>query len=151
MTAAAVGDRIDRLLAQLRAGPDPRAAAIAEELVRSIVGLYGTGLERVAAIVGPERVRDLCDDPIVESLLLVHDLHPLDAATRVRRALDRLGPQLGALTLVGIADGVARVRLAASGCGVRATVESAVLAAAPELAGVEVEIAAPLLTIGRRP
>ena len=34
----------------------------------------------------------LAADPLVESLLLVHDLHPLDADARIRRALEQVGP-----------------------------------------------------------
>ena len=41
-------------------------------------------------------VRDrLLADPLVESLLLLHDLHPLDVDTRIQRALDRVRPYLG--------------------------------------------------------
>src|SRR5258708_31872182 len=51
----------------------------------------------------------LIADPLVESLLLVHDLHPLDASTRIRRALGRLGV---GTEFLGIDDaGVAHVRL----------------------------------------
>jgi hypothetical protein len=149
MTARSAADRVDRLLAQLRAGADPEAAAVAEELVRCLVQLYGAGLERIVQLVGAER---LAEDPLVESLLLVHDLHPLDTDTRIRRALqgaDNADYQ-------GIdADGVARVRLTGTGCrsSLRASIESATVEAAPEVAGVVVEIEAPptpLLQIGRR-
>jgi len=147
---------VERLLEQLRRGPDPRAARIAEELVTCLVRLYGAGLERIVAAVGPPLHRRLCEDPLVESLLLVHDLHPLDADTRIRRALDRIGSHAGQARYEGIDDGgVARVRLVAAGQGcrssARAAVESAVRDAAPEVAGVVVEVdtAPPLLSIGR--
>jgi hypothetical protein len=173
--ARAVAVRVDRLLDQLRNGPDPRAALVAEELVRGLVQLYGAGLERIVAMVGPQRSRELCADPLVESLLLVHDLHPLDADTRVRRALDRLGRAGGAGSAgaAGLASsllapgdarydgidggGVARVRLASgSGCrsSARAAIESAIREAAPEVTDVVVEIEPappPLLSISRRP
>jgi Fe-S cluster biogenesis protein NfuA len=154
--ARAAADRVDRLLRQLRSGPDPRAAAVAEDLVRCLVQLYGSGLSRIVALVGPERSADLCADPLVESLFLVHDLHPLDAETRIRRALDRLFP--GAVRFDGIdAGGVAHVRVTGDGSGcrtsVRTAVESAVADAAPEVSGVVVEIATapPLLQIASRP
>jgi hypothetical protein len=155
--AHAVAVRVDRLLDQLRRGPDPRAAAVAEELARGLVRLYGAGLERIVTMAGPQRTRELCADPLVESLLLVHDLHPLDADTRVRRALDR--PEWsGQVRFDGIDDGgVARVRLAGgSGCrsSVRAAISRSIRDAAPEVTDVVVDVEAappPLLTIMRRP
>jgi hypothetical protein len=89
--AEVTAQRIDELLAELRARPDPRAAAVAEELTCCLVQLYGAGLERIAARLGPVQVLDLCGDPLVESLLLVHDLHPMDTETRIRQALERTG------------------------------------------------------------
>ena len=63
------------------------------------------------------------DDPLVESLLLLHGLHPLDVDARIQRALDRVRPYLGshaggrAVSRRG-ATGVARLRLEGSchGC-----------------------------------
>ena len=37
----------------------------------------------------------LAADPLVESLLLLHDLHPVPVADRVRRAIEAVMPQLG--------------------------------------------------------
>jgi Fe-S cluster biogenesis protein NfuA len=156
--ARAAADRVDRLLTQLRSGPDPHAAAVAEELVRCLVHLYGAGLERIVRIVGSPGTHDLCTDPLVESLMLVHDLHPLDPDTRIRRALDRLTPYTGELEFRGIDEsGVAHVGLTGSGRGCRSSVRNAVEAAtqdaAPEVSGVVVEVAAAptLLQITRRP
>jgi Fe-S cluster biogenesis protein NfuA len=164
--ARAAAERVERLLEQLRAGPDPRTAVVAEELVRCLVQLYGAGLERIVAMVGPERGQDLCGDALVESLLLVHDLHPLDADTRIRQALDRARPGLGShtgdLDYLGIdGAGVAHVRLTGGGQGCRSSagtarqaIETAIQDAAPEVTGVEVEVATPappLLRITRRP
>ena len=42
---------------------------------------------------GATAARRLAADPLVESLLLVHDLHPVDTGTRVRRALERVTSQ----------------------------------------------------------
>jgi len=152
-------DRVDRLLEQLRSGPDPRAALVAEDLVRCLVQLYGAGLERIVKIVGTQRSHDLCADPLVESLMLVHDLHPLDPDTRIRRVLDRLRPHAGELHYDGTDDGgMAHVRLTDGGHGcrssVRAAIESAILETAPEVTGVVVETGLtppPLLQISRRP
>jgi hypothetical protein len=147
VTARAAGERVDRLLEQLRTGPDPRAAALGEELVRCLVQLYGAGLARIADIVGQRQLHELAADPLVESLMLVHDLHPLDADARIRRALDGLsGVQFDGVD----GDGVAHIRLTGRGC--QSSVHSAIRDAAPELAGVAVGAAPPpLLQITLRP
>lgn len=173
MTAVAgVGERVDELLAALRSGSgDP--AAVADELVRLLVGLYGDGLERIVAVLGEHGAEGtailtaLTEDPLVESLLLLHDLHPLDVDARVQQALDEVRPYLGShaggVEYLGVTDGVARLRLEGScnGCPsstvtVQLAIEGAVLNAAPEVSEVVVEgmTKAPepaLLQIGRRP
>jgi Fe-S cluster biogenesis protein NfuA len=167
MDARAAGERIEVLLAELRTRAGPQAGATAEELVSCLVELYGTGLATLISImaaegaVGTRLLDQAAADPLVESLLLVHDLHPLDTHARVQRALDRLGAEA---EFAGIDDrGVVRLRITTSGhgCGssssaTRQGVEDAVTEAAPEITGVEVEeITAPaelpLLQIMRRP
>src|SRR6185312_8814086 len=162
-----VGERVEALLAELRAQAGPQAAATAEELVSCLVELYGAGLAKITEIVAasePGVMDQLVADPLVESLLLVHDLHPLDTSTRVRRAVEEVLPQLGAhagnVEYLGLDEaGVLRLRLEQSGCSadtVRDLIEKAVAGAAPEAAGVAIELAQPpaeptLLQITRRP
>ena len=173
--ARAAGERVEALLAQLRSQAGPQVAATAEELVGCLVELYGAGLARITAILGadeaeghqgtgPRLLDKLVADPLVESLLLVHDLHPLDTSTRVRRAVEEVLPQLGShagnVEYLGLDEaGVLRLRLEQSGCSadtVRDLIEKAVAGAAPEAAGVAIEMAQPpaeptLLQITRRP
>jgi Fe-S cluster biogenesis protein NfuA len=171
--ARAIGERVEALIAELRAQAGSQAADVAEELVSCLVGFYGAGLAAIVAAVGADResgprlLDALAADPLVESLLLVHDLHPLDTDARIRRALVRVRPQLGAhadaVEYLGLDEqGVARLRLTVSGhgCGsasaIRPTVEDAVAEAAPEAVGVAVEEVTapaelPLLQIMRRP
>ena len=93
--ARATGERVEALLAELRTRAGPQAGDAAEELVGCLVELYGAGLTAIVAILGadpdagPRLLDALAGDPLVESLLLVHDLHPLDADTRINRALER--------------------------------------------------------------
>ena len=157
--AQAAADRVDGLLEQLRSGADPGVAVVADELVRCLVQLYGDGLTRIMHMVGPERSAELCADPLVESLLLVHDLHPVDAGTRIRQALERARPRIGDVDVLGVDDGVVRLRLrtGGQGCGSRAAlsaVEDVVLRAAPEATTVDVQVpppTPPLLQVGLRP
>ncbi len=154
--ARAAAATVERLLERLRTGPDPQAGALAEDLVRCLVQLYGAGLERIVALGGDALLRELAADPLVESLLLVHDLHPLDTTARVRRAL--AGVTGATVDDIDVDNGVVRVRMRGGhGCSARTAreaAETAIRDAAPEATGVEVELAAepvPLLRIGRRP
>ena len=166
------GDRIEEILAFLRSGDD-KAALAAEELVGLLVGLYGDGLAHIVAALGDAGpagtavLARLTEDPLVENLLLLHDLHPLDVDARIQRALDQVRPYLGShaggVEYVGVTDGVAQLRLEGSchGCPsstvtVQLAIEDAVKNAAPEVTAVAVEgMTEPpppaLLQIGRRP
>ena len=165
--AQAAGERVETLIAELRSQAGPQAAATAEELVSCLVELYGAGLATIIEVVGedrPELMDRLVADPLVESLLLVHDLHPLDTSARVRRAVEEVLPQLGShagdVEYLGLDDtGVLRLRLEQRGCSadtVRDLISKAVAAAAPEAARVDIELVQPpaepaLLQITRRP
>jgi Fe-S cluster biogenesis protein NfuA len=150
---AAAGREVEALLDRLGAA-DPRAAAMAEDLVRALTELYGSALARIVEIVDDTTVRRLAGDDLIGGLLVLHDLHPDDLITRVSGALDAVRPGLGAhagdVELMGIdaaPDGVVvRLRLAGSchGCPsstvtVRDAIERAVRAAAPEVARLDVE------------
>jgi Fe-S cluster biogenesis protein NfuA len=162
LDAHAAGERVEALLAELA---DPATAATAEELVVTLLGLYGAGLDRVMEIVteagSAEVLHRLASDPLVSALLVAHDLHPLTTAERVRTAIDGVGlrTQGGDVELLGITD-AGTVRLGLRGCpssrrAVVSAIEAAIATAAPEITGVEVETPpagpGPLLQIGPRP
>ncbi len=143
--------RIESLLEEIDG--DPKAGAAVEALV----ALYGEALARILAGADP------VDDELLSHLLLVHDLHPVDVETRVRRALDDVRPYLGShggdVELLGVEKGVARLRLGGTcnGCPsssvtLRNAIEDAIMKAAPELVGVDADgVAEPepaLLQIG---
>ena len=151
----AVGERIDELLEEFAVVADPRMRERAEELVRLLMELYGGALDRVLRIVdeagrSAEIMDRLGSDDLVGSLLVLHNLHPLDVKTRILRALDRVRPYLGShggdVKLGRVADGVAYLRLEGSchGCPsstitMKLAVEKAIEEAAPEVARIEVE------------
>jgi len=152
-TEALVG-RVEELTAQLDAIGDPFARSCAEELVGALMQLYGEGLERILVAVGeegPPALRErLVGDGVVASLMLIHGLYPVDLETRVREALESVRPYMeshgGDVELLGIEDGVARIRLeghcrgcAASASTLELGIEQALQEAAPDLVGLEVE------------
>jgi Fe-S cluster biogenesis protein NfuA len=166
------GDRVEALLGELEGRTDAATRTTVDALVRVLVELYGSGLERVMEIIteagAAEALHRLATDDLVSGLLILHDLHPLSTAERVRAALDEVRPYLGlhdgGVELVGItADAVARLRLQGTchGCPssqltVTHAIERAIARAAPEISKVDVEGLAdpappPLLQIGHRP
>ncbi len=149
-------ERVQALTARLEEIADPRARESAEELVSAVIGLYGHGLERLVEILdeagdeGAALRQRLVDDEIVASLLLIHDLYPIDLHTRVMEALDSVRPYMeshgGNVELVSLEDGVARIKLAGScdGCPASAStlelaIKQALDEAAPDLEALIVE------------
>jgi Fe-S cluster biogenesis protein NfuA/nitrite reductase/ring-hydroxylating ferredoxin subunit len=160
--------RIEELSAELETTQDPRGRAVAEELMAATLELHGRALARVMELVdeaGPAAaaLRDaLVDDGVVASLLLVHGLYPVDLETRVLEALDQVRPYMeshgGDVELLGLEDGVARLSLRGScdGCPASSAtlelaIKKALLEAAPDLDGLEVEGAEPEAEIGGTP
>lgn len=145
--------RMDSLVSELEALPDERARRSAVEAFRALLELHGESLARLLELAGPEVAARLAGDPVVGGLLLLHGLHPVPFEERVRRALDGVRPYLGShgggVRVLGLRDGVVRLRLEGScdGCPsstatIRYAIEQAVMEAAPDAAGIEVDGAA---------
>lgn len=148
------GQRIEALLDELATIGDPTVRERAEQVVRLLLELYGAGLARIVETVvedgGPVADR-LVADPLVASLLILHDLHPVDLNTRVERALESVRPYLGShaggVTYLGVDDeGVAHLQLEgscsdcpSSSITVKHSIEKAILEAAPEVVLVAVQ------------
>ncbi len=168
--------RMEALLGEIENLKDPKVRAKAAEMVQVLLELYGEGLARMMETVaeGEEREKNFeafADDELVSHLLLLHDLHPLTVEERVLGALDEVRPYLeshgGNVRLLGVEDGVARLRLEGScdGCPsstatLKLAIEEAIQKAAPDLEGIEAEGVAELEpapnfvagpTLGRKP
>ena len=141
-------ERIERGVRDIEAAADPGLRASAQQLVQSVLELHATCLERLLEIVhnsgaaGQDIIDRLGRDPLVGKLLLLHSLHPLTLEARVVQALEGVQPLLrphrSEAHLLGIADGVVRVRVT-GGNGTKALVERTILDAAPDAASVEIE------------
>ncbi len=134
--------RVQELQAQLDAASDPATREVAEELLSTVVQMYGAGLEKIFSV--------LAEDPDVASLMLIHDLHPVPLETRVTEALEKVRPYMeshgGNVELLSLEDGVARIRLEgscsdckASSATLELAIKQALEEAAPDLWGLEVE------------
>jgi Fe-S cluster biogenesis protein NfuA len=147
--------RIEALIQEIERCPDAAARARTQEIVQSLLDLHGAGLERIlehlaaAGDVGLRMIDSLARDELVESLLLLYGLHPLDVETRVRQALDKVGPHLrshaGNVELLAIAGGVVRLQLLRSGRESESShtltraVEDAIYRKAPDVTTIEIE------------
>ncbi len=152
VAAANPVERFAELAARLESIDDVEARELAEDLVGTMLELYGEGLGRIVQALdeAPEVRAALAQDGVVASLLLIHGLYPVPLAERVEAALVSVRPYMeshgGGVELVKLEDGVAHLRLlgGCDGCPASAsTLELAIREAleelAPDLDGVEVE------------
>jgi Fe-S cluster biogenesis protein NfuA/nitrite reductase/ring-hydroxylating ferredoxin subunit len=149
-------DRVQELQARLDAAPDRATRELGDQLVSAVVQMYGAGLERILKSLfevgepGERIAATLAADPLVATLLLIHDLHPVPIADRVQAALDSVRPYMeshgGNVELLSLERGVARIRLrgscsdcSASSVTLELAIKQALEEAAPDLEGLEVE------------
>jgi Fe-S cluster biogenesis protein NfuA/nitrite reductase/ring-hydroxylating ferredoxin subunit len=149
-------ERVQRLSERVERLDDPEARDAAGQLVAAILEMHGVGLATIGAVLdqagpaGEIAKAKLVADPVVASLLLIHDLYPVPLEQRVGEALEEVRPYMeshdGNVELLGVEDGVVRLRLAGScdGCPASAStlelaIKEALEKAAPDLAGLEVE------------
>jgi Fe-S cluster biogenesis protein NfuA len=149
-------ERIETLVQEVSTFSDPHVRETVEELLQALLDMYGEGLARIleltrhAKVPGFELIKAFADDELIGSLLLLHDLHPVDIKTRVVRALNEVRPYLkahgGNVELLKIEEGVAYLRLegncngcAASSITLKQFIEEAIYKAVPDLDRLEVE------------
>jgi Fe-S cluster biogenesis protein NfuA/nitrite reductase/ring-hydroxylating ferredoxin subunit len=134
--------RLEALLEEIEELPDAEARERCTEAIGAVLDLYGEALARILRAAPDPGA--LAGDELVSHLLLVHGLHPEPLEARVRGALEEVRPYLeshgGDVELVGVEEGVVRLRLAGScdGCPSSAAtlelaIEDAIRKAAPEV------------------
>ncbi|HEX4465753.1 MAG TPA: NifU family protein [Solirubrobacteraceae bacterium] len=146
--------RVESLLATLDGLADDSARSIATDLAQAMLDMYGEGLGRIVDVLAAHddgtMASELDDDELVSHLLLLHGLHPVPVAERVRGALEGVLPYLeshgGNVQLLGVQDGVVRLRLegSCSGCPsssmtLKLAIEDAIFKAAPDVEEVRAE------------
>ncbi|HLK58024.1 MAG TPA: NifU family protein [Chthonomonadaceae bacterium] len=150
--------KIETLIAEIEAFPDAGMRAKVAEILQAMLALYGEGLARMLAVVaqqddaavGAKTLKAFAEDDLISHLLLLHDLHPVDIETRITRALEEVRPYLqshgGNVELIGVEEGVARLRLLGhcNGCPsstmtLKLAIEEAIRKAAPDLVAIEAE------------
>ena len=142
--------RVQELTGRLEDLDDPACRDLAEELTAAVVQMYGAGLERIVELADAETRDEMSKDSLVAGLLMIHDLYPVPIEERVMQALDTVRPYMeshgGNVELLGIEDGIAKLRLEGSCKSCRASsstlelaVRQALEEAAPDLLGMDVE------------
>jgi Fe-S cluster biogenesis protein NfuA/nitrite reductase/ring-hydroxylating ferredoxin subunit len=144
--------RVDTLLEEIEAAPDPALRDKTMELVGALLDLYGDGLARLVARVEDPAALDR--DEVVSHLLLLHGIHPVPVEARVRTALDEVRPYLdshgGNVELVAVEEGTVRLRMqgSCSGCPssamtLKLAIEDAIRKHAPDVEEIEAEDSEP--------
>jgi Fe-S cluster biogenesis protein NfuA/nitrite reductase/ring-hydroxylating ferredoxin subunit len=150
------GERIQKLIERIEALPYPGAKELIQECMEAMLAFYGHGLSRILQVVneadseGRKVYRELIHDDVIKGLLLIHDLHPLDLAARLRDALDKVRPYLkshgGNVELISLENNVAKLRLqgtcqscASSAVTLELAIKHAIEQACPDLLHFEVE------------
>src|SRR3982074_3946 len=158
--SGALFERVQELQTLLGGRAQSATRGPGEELASTILQLYGSGLERIldallrSGVEGPRIAAGLAEDPLVATLLLIHDPHPIPLQERGPRALDSVRPYMdshgGNVELLSLQGGVARIRLqgscsdcSASSVTLELAIKQALEDAAPDLEGLEVEGVAP--------
>jgi PAS domain-containing protein len=147
--------RIERVIGELERLPDANAREKAREAVRAVLDLHRAGLARLIELTQREQggqawVDRLGSDPLLGSLLALHDLHPHDLRERVEQALAKLAPELAE---AGVSARFARIdgervevvltrgaRTGRGDQGLLQTLEAAIGEAAPEVVAVVLEV-----------
>lgn len=143
---------LERLLDELRELASPAAWQRIEQALRIATAVYGAGLAHAlehatAAGANVAELSRLVDaDELLGSLLVLHGLHPMDTAARVRRTADALRAELGCeLEIVEASRERAVVRATGSLGGgamsprvAEGVIRRAIEAAAPEVAAIEI-------------
>jgi Fe-S cluster biogenesis protein NfuA len=149
-------ERVDELIRRLEAGADPSVRTVTQELVATLMELHAAGLDRVLTLLraSPDAgatLERLAADELVQSVLLLHGLHPVGIETRVREALEKTRPYLrshgGNVELVAVEpDGTVRLRMQGSchGCPssavtLKLAIEKAIQEAAPDVLAIVLE------------
>lgn len=134
--------QISDLVARLNDLPDPESRNTARSLIEAVLALHGAGIHRMLETLfdsgdpGKASIRQFAADPLISSLLILHDLHPDDLETRVRRALGKVH---GAADIVRVFDGRVHLRLNTTSRGVRESVEAALREEAPDAVEIIIE------------
>ncbi len=149
-------EQVERLVQRVNELPDEDARTAALELMQSVMDLHGAALARVVEVLGDSgesgrnSLANLGSDPLICGLMVLYGVHPVALEDRVKRAIEKVRPQLhkqsGEVELLEVNDNLVRVSIQSSGNGchsspdaLKSAVELAIREAAPEVIDIVAE------------
>jgi len=146
----AYAEKIERAVQCVNNLRDDGARTAALELMQSLMDLHGAAMARIVEVLsetgdpGRNALASLGTDPLLCGLMVLYGVHPLTLEERVRRAVERVRPQVqkqgGKVELLDVSDSLVRVSISSTGNGchsspeaLEAAVEQAIREAAPEV------------------
>jgi Fe-S cluster biogenesis protein NfuA len=143
-------EQIERMVERVNQIPEEDARTAALELMQSLMDLHGAGLARIVEVLsesgdaGRNSLAHLGSDPLLCGLMVLYGVHPLSLDERVRRAIEKVRPQVqkqgGSVELLDVNDSLVRVSISSTGNGchsspdaLKSAVEQAIREAAPEV------------------
>ena len=153
--------KIEELIGTLEQAADPALRFAVKQLLSALMEVHGACLSRMLDVLnetgepGRQAINSFVSDPLIGNLLILYELHPVELDVRVVQAIDKfLGSHAAAgvkVALLSTDGGDIRVRYwsQSKGCGsgaLKATIEAAILEAAPDANGIFVEDASPSFT-----
>jgi len=154
LNAEGMVEQLNTLVVEIESYPDAKIRDKTLDLVQIILALHREALRRILTSFDslPEKEEILAcvaADDVTRSILHIHGLLPTDLRTRVISALDEFRPYLISqgcdVELLTVENGIANMRLIRSGKGappistLTMEIEKALIEAAPELLGIEIE------------
>jgi Fe-S cluster biogenesis protein NfuA len=117
-------ERVDALVGELNGLPYPRVREQVLDLLQNVDALHRAALGRLVGLLAGSGhaglVEQLATDEVVRSLLCLYDLYPEEPCRQVETALadvrSILAARGGELEVLGVEDGVVRLRLSGSAC-----------------------------------
>jgi Fe-S cluster biogenesis protein NfuA len=143
-------EQVERMVQRVNELKDDDARATALELMQSLMDMHGAALSRIVEVLqdsgdgGRNALASLGSDPLICGMWVLYGVHPLSLDQRVRRAIEKVRPQVhkqgGTVELIDASDTVVRVSITSTGNGchsspdaLKSAVEQAIREAAPEV------------------
>jgi len=142
--------QVERAVQRVNEIKDEDARTVALELMQSLMDMHGMAFARLVEVLGESgeagrnSLAHLGSDPLLCGLMVLYGVHPLSLDERVRRAVEKVRPQVqkqgGKVELLDVSDSLVRVSIHSSGNGchsspdaLKSVVEQAIREAAPEV------------------
>jgi hypothetical protein len=151
--------KIEELIGTLERAGDPALRSAAKQLVSALMDVHGACLSRMLGVLnqagelGQQAIDSFVNDSLIRNLLILYELHPVELDVRVAQAMDKFRGSHAATgvkaEVLSTDGGNIRVRYSSEskGCGsgaLKATIEAAILEAAPDVNAIFVEDASPV-------